>query len=99
MKAILLDDAERDFEKIYDYLENATPTAGWKFYRELLYTIDRIERFPRSYAVAYKYFRLAPLHRFKYGVYYHVGKQYAFIDAIIDLRRNPRTIHRMLRAR
>ena len=99
MRAILLDDAQRDFEEIYDYLENVTPGAGRKLYRELQKVIDRIEYFPRSYALAYKQFRLATVRRFKYGVYYHVGRKYVFIHAIIDLRRDPRQILRILRSR
>ena len=99
MKVILLDDAQGDFDSLYNYLEVTEPGLGDRLYQETLDAIDRIEFFPRSYARVYKNFRLCPLRKFKYGMYYHVGRSHVFVHAIFDLRQNPQTILRMLRSR
>ena len=53
MRAILLNDAQADFEEIFDYLEGVQLGLGRRLYAEILHAMDRIEMFPRSYAKVY----------------------------------------------
>jgi plasmid stabilization system protein ParE len=96
MRAVLLDQALQDFDDVFDYLEGQETGLGLRFHREYRRVLDLIERFPRLYGTAIRNYRIAPLHPFKYGMYYRVGRKHLFIHAIIDLRRNPKSILRRL---
>jgi hypothetical protein len=99
MRAVLLDEAERDFERIDDYHEGVQVSLGDRFLDELMKALDLLESFPRLYALAYRNFRLCPLGSFKYGMFYHVGTDFAFIHAFVDLRQDPKQILKLLRSR
>lgn len=97
MRAIMLDQAQEDFAEIVDFLESRESGLGDKFHRQVLRGIDRIETFPRMYAKYSKNFRVCPLGKFKYGMFYRVRRMFIFIHAILDLRRNPRLIRGRLK--
>ena len=96
IRALMLDQALSDFEEIVDFLESAEPGLGHRFSQEVLRATDRIERFPRLYARTLRNFRICPLGRFKYGMFYRVSRRFIFVHTIVDLRRDPRFIRRRL---
>lgn len=97
MTVIILDGAEAEIEEIFDFLEARRRGLGYKFLTELEEALDRIQASPRSFPKSYRRKRLCLMQRFKCGVFFEVGTSYVYINAVIDLRRNPRSIRRRLR--
>ena len=63
-------EAEKDLEDIQDYYNKILPSITDNFFVEFFETMDFIEDEPKLFQVRYRGIRIAPLHRFPYGIHY-----------------------------
>jgi hypothetical protein len=62
-------------------------------------TISWIEWNPELFQIKYRQFRRAIIRRTYFGIYYVIEPRVTVVVAVLDLRRDPRTIRRMLSVR
>jgi len=62
--------AEKDLDDIQDYYNKINPAITDNFFSEFFETMDFIESEPKLYQVRYRGIRIAPMHRFPYGIHY-----------------------------
>lgn len=80
-------EAERDLEDIQDYYNKINPVITDNFFVEFFETMDFIEDEPKLYQVRYKGIRIAPLHRFPFGVHYREIKNEITVYRVLHTKR------------
>jgi hypothetical protein len=70
-----------------------------KFQSKFRETVSWIEWNPELFPRKYKRFRRAIIRKTCFGVYYLIEPMVTTVVAVLDLRRNPQAIRRMLRSR
>jgi plasmid stabilization system protein ParE len=63
-------EAEKDLQDIQEYYNKILPSITDNFFVEFFETMDLIEDEPQLFQVRYRGIRIAPLHRFPYGIPY-----------------------------
>ena len=63
-------EAEKDLQDIQDYYNKILPSITDNFFVEFFETMDFTEDEPQLFQVRYRGIRIAPLHRFPYGIHY-----------------------------
>lgn len=81
--------AEEEFEKAVEYYNDCSSGLGSEFTREVYSTIERIIQFPEAWTPMSRRVRRCLVHRFPFGVIYHVHPSSLYIIAVADLRRKP----------
>jgi plasmid stabilization system protein ParE len=79
--------AEGDLEDIQDYYNKISPSITDKFFVEFFETMDFIEDNPLLYQIRYRQIRIAPLHRFPYGIHYREGDGKIVVYRILHTKR------------
>ncbi len=82
--------AEFDLDEAYAWYEARAEGVGEAFLRSVEACLARIERHPEAHVVAHGRVRRARLHRFPYGVYYTIRKDFIDVLAVYHGRRRPR---------
>ena len=80
-------EAERDLEEIEDYYNKINPAITDNFFTEFFETMDFIEDEPKLYQVRYRGIRIAPLHRFPFGIHYRATENDITIYRILHTKR------------
>jgi plasmid stabilization system protein ParE len=62
--------AEKDLDDIQDYYNKINPTITDNFFSDFFETMDFIEGEAKLYQVRYRGIRIAPMHRFPFGIHY-----------------------------
>jgi toxin ParE1/3/4 len=99
MKLIIPEDAEDDLAQAYNWYEQHRDGLGLEFANAVETCIDGILRQPLAHQVVYEKpepLRRAVLHRFPYGVLYHVRPDAIVVIAVFHGRLNPERLRRRL---
>jgi plasmid stabilization system protein ParE len=80
-------EAERDLEDIQDYYNKINPIIIDNFFVEFFETMDFIEDEPKLYQVRYRGIRIAPLHRFPFGIHYRETENDITIYRVLHTKR------------
>jgi plasmid stabilization system protein ParE len=72
MTAIILDDAEDDLERAFDYYQHEQTGLGVEFVDEFRRGLERILQHPHAWQPLDDIYRRYRLHRFPYGIVYRV---------------------------
>lgn len=81
--------AEAELDQAIDFYETCQPGLGIEFANEVKVAIARIMEHPEAWAALSRHTRRCLLHRFPYGVIYHIGPDVIVIIAIANLHRLP----------
>lgn len=96
---VALEPVRDDVQAIYDYFDERVAGTGDEFLARYFSTTDRIASNAESFAVQFDDYRRALVPKSNIATYYFVEKNRAVIVAVIDARRNPRLIRRLVRSR
>jgi len=80
-------EAERDLEDIQDYYNKISPAITDNFFVDFFETMDFIEDEPKLFQVRYRGIRIAPLHRFPYGVHYKESANKIIVYRVLHTKR------------
>ena len=96
MIVITLPLAERDLEETFDHYEVIRAGMGEEFLIEFRRAVDRILTHPNAWQKMDDLHRRCQLHRFRYGVMYHVDetRQEIVISAVIHMHRKQQDWYR-----
>ena len=86
-KLIFRVEAKRDLEDIQDYYNKISPAITDNFFVDFFETMDFIEGEPRLFQVRYRGIRIAPLHRFPYGVHYKESANKIIVYRVLHTKR------------
>jgi plasmid stabilization system protein ParE len=96
---VALADVVDDVQAAYDYFESRVLGAGERFLERYFAATDEVGLNPEAFAVKFDDCRRALIRRSNLAIYYFVEPQRAVIVAVIDARRHPRLIRRLVRGR
>lgn len=99
LPVVALDVVREDVQGVYDYLAAPSPAAAENFLERYFETADRIARNPETFAVRFEDYRRALVPRSNIAIYYFTEPARAVIVAVIDARRDPARIRRLLHGR
>ncbi len=94
---LLLVPAAREAAEIQEFLELRKDGLGYDFAVDFEKALTRIQEGPTSFAYFYRDIRLCSMDRFKTGIFYRFQAQTILDTHVIDLRRSPRTLRKLLR--
>jgi len=80
-------EGEHDLEEIQDYYNKINPAITNNFFIEFFETMDFIEDEPKLYQVRYRGIRIAPLHRFPFGIHYRETENDITIYRVLHTKR------------
>ncbi len=89
MKARLASAAKIDLAAAKAYYEAQRPGLGADFLNEVLATVERVEELPHAWQKMSEKLRRCRLHRFPYGLIYHVRADEIIILAVAHLHSEP----------
>jgi plasmid stabilization system protein ParE len=93
---VALEPVRDDVQIAYDYFEERLPGEGDRFLRRYFSATDRIALNPAIFSLTFEDYRRALVPRSNIAVYYFVEPERAVIVAVIDARRNPRLLRRLV---
>ena len=96
MELLILARAEAEVLENQARLEDLTPGLGDRFSVRVEEALDRILDFPESGPVYSGAFRRLLVRDFPFGIFYSLEGRRAVVQALLDLRQDPRSIHRRL---
>jgi plasmid stabilization system protein ParE len=88
-----------DVQSAYDYFEERLSGGGDRFLAQYFATTDRIALNPEMFPLTFADYRRALVPKSNLAVYYFIAVNRAVVVAVIDARRNPRLIRRLVRER
>jgi hypothetical protein len=88
-----------DLRRVRAFYESWQFDGAQKFQAKFLETVAWIEWNPEMFPRRYKQFRRAIIRRTYFGVFYVIEPAVTVVVAVLDLRRHPGTIRRMLSTR
>jgi len=94
-----LEFVETDLRHAHAFYESWQFEGSQKFQIKFRETIAWIEWNPELFPRKYKYFRRAIVRRTYFGVFYVIEPDVTVVVAVLDLRRNPAAVQKMLRVR
>ena len=90
---------EVDLGKACAFYDSWQFEGAQKFQTKFRETIAWIEWNPELFPRIYKHFRRAIIRKTYFGAFYAIEPTVTTVVAVLDLRRNPKTIRRMLSTR
>lgn len=83
--------AEKDIHSILNYYSEISESLGFKFYSELIITIDSLKLFPK-FQIKYKNVRCLYINKFPYLIHYKIDEPNLEIHiiAILHMSRDPK---------
>ncbi len=94
----ILASALDDLSDGFDFYESQLDGLGSYFIETLFSDIDSLKLYAGVHNKVFGYHRLLSK-RFPYAVYYSLDSDTIFVNAILDCRRNPDWIHKILEPR
>ena len=94
-----LEPVEADLRQARVFYESWQFEGAQKFLAKFLETVAWIEWNPELFPRKFNHFRRAIIRRTYFGVFYVIEPDVTIVVAILDLRRNPKTIRRLLSTR
>ena len=89
MRIRFSDYARDEIEDASNYLEREVEGLGVRFRREIRLTLERIRRYPNSWAIERGDVRRCFVHKFRYKVLYSVESDHIFVIAVAHQHRKP----------
>ncbi|MEE4359306.1 MAG: type II toxin-antitoxin system RelE/ParE family toxin [Desulfococcaceae bacterium] len=89
MKYIFHPDALREYSEATAHYKKISPKLGKAFVDEVEISISKIVSTPKTWMIIADDIRRYLLHRFPYGIYYTIEKDYILIVAVMHLSRKP----------
>jgi plasmid stabilization system protein ParE len=91
MTVIILDEAEADLERAFDYYEGHRAGLGVEMLEEYRRGVERILEYPNAWGLFGEVYRRYRIHRFPYGIVYRVDlvADRAVIVAVMHLAEEP----------
>lgn len=80
-------EAKQDLEDIQDYYNKISPVITDNFFIEFFDTMDFVQSEPNLYQVRYRNIRIAPLHRFPYGIHYKESSDKITVYRVLHTKR------------
>lgn len=94
-----LESVELDLRNARAFYDSWQFEGAEKFQTKFLETIAWIEWNPELFPRRYNHFRRAIIRRTYFGVFYVIEPNVTVAVAVLDLRRNPKTIRRLVSTR
>ena len=88
-----------DVQDAYDYFETRVGATGERFLQRYFATTDAIALNPWTYPVKFDDYHRALIPRSSFAIYYFQEPVRSVIVAVVDARRHPGVIRRMVRTR
>jgi plasmid stabilization system protein ParE len=88
-----------DVQLAFDYFQTRVGASGDKFLDRYFTTVDQIALNPWSFPLRYEDYHRALVPRSSFAVYYFQEEKRSVIAAVVDARRNPDWIRRILSQR
>ncbi len=85
----LLDEAEVDFDKSYEFYFQDSPKVADTFFKQINFGFENIKQNPKSFPVAHKDVRKYVVKKFPFVIYYRIVDKIIQIIAIFHSSRNP----------
>ena len=95
MKIMILDAARDDLVAAYQFYEKQCIGLGTYFLDSLYSDIDSLRFYAGIHSIYFGYYRCLSK-RFPFAIYYNVKDDTAWVQAILDCRRNPAWIQKRL---
>ena len=92
-----LDSVGRDLDEARDFYRSWLSDGAQIFEELFAETVRWIEWNPELFPKVYKSFRRAVIRRSYFAIFYAIEPEVTTIVAVIDLRRNPESIRKLLR--
>jgi plasmid stabilization system protein ParE len=99
LPVVALDAVQEDLQAAYDYFEERVARTGDRFLARYFATADCIGRNCETFPVKFDDYRRALIPKSNLAVYYFVEADRVVIAAVIDARRDPALIRRLVRRR
>jgi plasmid stabilization system protein ParE len=96
---VALEVVSADVQAAYDYFETRLPDAGERFLTHYFAITDRIVENPETFPLKFDDCRRALVPKSNLAVYYFIERERTVIVAVLDARRNPRLMRRLIRGR
>jgi plasmid stabilization system protein ParE len=97
MNYVLLQQAESDLQRIYNYYFGLGPSLAARLEQEVRSLCARVGEFPEMYPRFYRHVRRAVLRRFHLGLFYVTTPGRTLIHGFQDLRQAPAYILRHIK--
>ncbi|MSU56938.1 MAG: hypothetical protein EXS35_01935 [Pedosphaera sp.] len=94
-----LEFVEFDLRQARGFYDSWLPRGAEQFRDKFRETISWIEWNPELFQRKYKHYRRAIIRRTYFGIFYVIEPEVTVVVAVLDLRREPKVIRRMLKAR
>jgi plasmid stabilization system protein ParE len=85
----LLDEAEIDFDKSYEYYSEESPKVADIFFKQINLGFENIKQNPKSFPIAHKDVRKHVIKKFPFVIYYRIIHTVIQVIAIFHTSRNP----------
>ena len=99
LPVVALEVVTADVQTAYDYFESQLTGAGERFLTRYFEAAERIALNPASFPAKFDDYRRALVRKTNIAVYYFIEPARCVVAAVIDARRDPRRIRRLIRGR
>lgn len=99
LPVVALDAVREDVQSAFDYFEARAIGGGDQFLERYFATADRIASNPETFPVKFGDYRRALIPRSYLAAYYFIEAECAVMVAVIDARRNPNAIRKLIQKR
>lgn len=90
---------EHDLRYAREFYESWKWQGAEDFMQRFRESVAWIEWNPEMFSRRYRHFRRAIIRRSYFGIYYVIEPEVTTVVAVLDMRRDPRTIRKILRVR
>lgn len=97
MNVRLLPSAHKDLESGILFYEHRSPGLGAYFLTSLENEIDELQFQGGIHPVVFNFYHVKYSRRFPYAIYYYISDGVIMVDAVLDCRRSPESIHKRLK--
>lgn len=97
MRISIQPSALSDLKEGYDFYEQQEPGLGNYFIDTLYSDIDSLQLYGGIHRTHFQRFHRLLSKRFPFAIYYQIGETDIFVNAILDLRRDPTWIVKRLK--
>jgi len=87
-----LPQARTEWVEAISYYNEQRSDLGYEFALEVDRTLERVHQFPHAWALIAERTRRALVDRFPYGILYYVDGDTIVVTAVMNLRREPRSV-------
>ena len=84
-----LDLAQNELDDAFEYYESRQEKLGYKFIKEIIYSLELIKAYPNAWTKNSKQTRRCLVKTFPYGIIYQKTDDSILIVAIVNLHKKP----------